>query len=103
MAGAPKGNRNAANGQFARAALVKALEKRAGYVSSNEILSRFKTLVEIWDVQIDKALEGDSSAANMIVDRMDGKPKVMETEESTVPQTIQVQIVKPDDTNTGEA
>lgn len=101
MAGAPKGNRNAANGQFARAALVKALEKRAGYVSSNEILSRFKTLVEIWDVQIDKALDGDGPAATMIVDRMDGKPKSNDTV-TTITKTHEQWLAEIDDERSGE-
>lgn len=75
MAGAPKGNNNAANAHFAKQALIKALEVRAGYRSANAILERFRTLVEIWDKQINQALEGDNASAQMIVERMDGKAK----------------------------
>lgn len=74
--GAPKGNKNAASGQLAKRALIKALEIRSGHAEPDELLDRFKPLVEIWDKQLDKAIEdGDNGSANMIVERLDGKAK----------------------------
>lgn len=67
MAGAPIGNTNAANAKVAKAALERALDIRSP-------TERYQTLVHIWDKQIDKALEGDLSAAVLIIERLDGKP-----------------------------
>lgn len=72
--GAPKGNTNATKGAIARNALIKALERRSTGDTS-ELSDRFSVLVDIWDAQIKKALDSDSQAATMIVDRLDGKPK----------------------------
>lgn len=72
--GAPIGNQNAAKAAIARNALLKAIERRStGTVS--ELPDKFSVLVEIWDKQITKAVDGDSHAANTIFDRLDGKPK----------------------------
>lgn len=73
MAGAPKGNTNSATGKYARRALELCMSRRSGQPAS-EALPKFEALVALWEVMYDKALEGDSTAANMIMDRMDGKP-----------------------------
>lgn len=72
MAGAPKGNRNAANAHRARKALEKALQKASG--EEIRVGESFKALIEIWEKQIEKAREGDNQSASMIMDRLDGKP-----------------------------
>ena len=68
MAGAPKGNRNAAIGRKAILALELALNGK------EEVVSSMQPLVDIWRVMITEAKGGDSKAANMIMDRLDGKP-----------------------------
>lgn len=72
--GGQPGNQNAARAPIARNALMKALERRSTGITS-DLPDKFSVLVEIWDAQITKAVEGDSQAATMIVDRLDGKPK----------------------------
>lgn len=74
MAGAPEGNNNAGRGREATAALEKALHQDANEDHS-KCIARFQTVVDIWKIQIKKAKEGDSTAANMIIDRLEGKPK----------------------------
>lgn len=71
--GAPKGNKNAARAHEARTALIKALEKKSGVDVT--VVSRLDALVKIWEIQVDKALEGDNDSAKTIFDRLDGKPK----------------------------
>ena len=72
--GGQKGNKNAANGRFARQALEKALKKASGH-DVPEGREQFEVLVDIWQKQINNAMEGDKAAAQMIVERLDGKPK----------------------------
>lgn len=72
---APKGNNFAGNALIARKALEHSLLKYEGNEPSGEKASKFKALVEIWDTQISKAIEGDNHSATMIIDRLDGKPK----------------------------
>lgn len=72
--GAPIGNKNATKGAIARNALLKAIERRSTGTES-ELPDKFSALVAIWDAQIEKAIAGDTPAATMIVDRLDGKPK----------------------------
>lgn len=62
MAGAPIGNTNKAKGKAVANMIAKRLEER-------------QLLQVIVDAQLDKAADGDYQAANMIFDRMDGKPK----------------------------
>jgi len=62
MAGAPKGNRNAAKGRI----LSKALQER---------LDERDDLKRVADVLVLKALDGDMSAIKEIFDRIEGKPK----------------------------
>jgi len=73
MAGAPKGNRNNARGTKARIALEKAIRKASG-VNVIDGRDEFEALVDMWSVQIGKALDGDNNSASMIFDRLDGKP-----------------------------
>ena len=63
MAGAPKGNRNAANKRQFECALNAALNKDRG------------ALVEIASTLVDRAKAGESWAIQMVADRLDGKPK----------------------------
>lgn len=72
---APKGNKNAAKGFPATKALKKALELRAEGVDIDQAVMTdcYKTLVQIWDVQITKALDNDNQSAQMIIDRLEGK------------------------------
>jgi len=62
MAGAPIGNTNKAKGKAVASMIAKRLEER-------------QLLQVIVDAQLDKAADGDYQAANMIFDRLDGKPK----------------------------
>ncbi len=71
--GAPLNNNNAGRGREATAALEKALHQEANE-DSVQCIARFQALVDIWKEQIKKAKDGDSSAATMIVDRMEGRP-----------------------------
>lgn len=74
MAGAPEGNKNAVRGYEATRALQKALDEESTG-TTGEYIARFSALVDIWRTQINKAKEGDVSAAAMIVDRLEGRPK----------------------------
>ena len=71
---APRGNNNAGVGREATRALEKALAIRSGDADGDRLITRFKTLVEIWDKQIDAALEGELNSAREIFDRIEGKP-----------------------------
>lgn len=75
MAGAPKGNNNAGKGREATKALFQALAIESELKDEDAVISRYKALVDIWRVQITKAKDGDNQSANMIVERLDGKPK----------------------------
>lgn len=72
---APKGNNFAGNALIAKKALEHSLLKYQNEAPTGEKASKFKALVEIWDAQIEKAVSGDPQSANMIIDRLDGKPK----------------------------
>lgn len=67
MAGAPIGNRNGANAKIAKQALERALELRSP-------TERYRALIDIWNKQIEQALEGNNDSARMIIERLDGKP-----------------------------
>lgn len=71
MAGAPKGNNNAGNGAKARHALDLAV-RHGG--EDTPVASDIQCLVDIWNKMIEQAKEGNPQAANMIMDRLDGKP-----------------------------
>lgn len=73
MTGAPRGNKNASNAKVAKNALNRAMAIRSGE-DVGPMVDSFKALVDIWAVQIDKALDGDNQSATMIVDRLDGRP-----------------------------
>lgn len=71
--GAPKGNNNGAGGKQAQNSLKICLARKAGK-EPVEALEHFEALIAIWDRMYDKAVAGDTAAATMIVDRIDGKP-----------------------------
>lgn len=75
MAGAPLGNKNNSKGREATNALFQALAVASGLKTSNEVLNRYQALVDIWQKHIEQAKEGDHQSANMIMDRIEGKPK----------------------------
>ena len=84
--GGQPGNKHAGNPRMARKALERALELRSP-------VDRYRTLVEIWDRVIQSALDGDNQAANMIVDRLDGKPaQEILGMENSAPPTIVMQM-----------
>lgn len=70
---APKGNNFAGKALIARKALLDALAVRDGTQEKKEGIATYNTLVDMWDKQIDKALEGDNDSFKHIVDRLDGK------------------------------
>lgn len=72
---APKGNNFAGNALIARKALEHALLDYQGEAPTGDKASTFKALVDIWKVQLTKALEGDNYSASMVIDRLDGKAK----------------------------
>jgi hypothetical protein len=71
MAGAPKDNQNAVKGFKAKQALEIALNNNG---ETKVVISSMQCLVDIWNKQIALAREGSPASANMIMDRLDGKP-----------------------------
>ena len=68
--GAPVGNRNAAGAKLFQQALKRALARKAGSVDAG--------LDKVCDVIVRKAIDdGDKPTADMIADRIDGKPAQM--------------------------
>jgi len=72
---AAKGNNYAGNAHIAKKALEHSLLAYQHEAPTGEKASKFKALVEIWSKQIEKAIDGDTQSATMIIDRLDGKPK----------------------------
>ena len=72
---ASKGNNYGGNALIARNALEHSLLKKNGEEPTGDKVSKFTALVEIWDKQIEKAIEGDTQSAAMVIDRLDGRPK----------------------------
>jgi hypothetical protein len=72
---AEKGNNYGGNALIAKKALEHSMLKYQGEEPKGERVSKFNALVEIWDKQIEKAIDGDNNSAAMIIDRLDGKPK----------------------------
>jgi hypothetical protein len=70
---APKGNNFAGNALIARKALMDALAVRDGTQGPKEGIQAYNTLVDMWDKQIDQALEGNNDSFKHIVERLDGK------------------------------
>ena len=66
MAGAPKGNTNAAKGKAYNDALRRALARAGGSVD--------KGLNKITDQLVKAAIEGEQWAIREVADRIDGKP-----------------------------
>lgn len=91
--GAPEGNTNARRGFEATRALESVLLKRAGLKPEAETISRFTALELIWEKQLDKATgelgDIDNQSAQMIIDRLEGKPR----------QSVDATISNPDGTN----
>lgn len=101
MAGAPKGNKNAVNGQRAKKALEMAIESKG---KDKQVISSMQVLYDIWKVQVKKAMEGDQAATNAIMDRLDGRPgqAIMLTGDEDNPVAIarvERVIVKPTNTD----
>ncbi len=100
--GAPTGNNNAGIGRQARHALELALDPD---INPDELVSGMRTLVKIWRKQIEQAEnDGSQASANMIVDRLDGRPGqsiVLSGDEDNPIAIRKVErvIVKPTDTN----
>lgn len=67
MAGAPKGNQNAAKGKPWAMAIERALEKRSR-------VDKVKALDELAEALLVKCDEGDMAALKELGDRLDGKP-----------------------------
>lgn len=72
--GAPKGNQNAAKARLAYNALIKALKKRSGLEYTEPGREDYKILIDIWEKQIDQAIDGNPYSCSQIFDRLDGKP-----------------------------
>jgi hypothetical protein len=71
---APRNNKNATKGAIAKAALKKALAIYAGE-EPKETTETYQALIDIWTKQIEQAaLDGNSKSAEMIIERLDGKP-----------------------------
>lgn len=67
MAGAPKGNQNAAKGKPWAAAIERALAKRSR-------VDQVEALDDLAEALLAKCAEGDMTALKELGDRMDGKP-----------------------------
>ena len=93
---AAKGNTYRTDATHIRAALRKALEMR----SSKSVM--METLVRINSVVVDKAIEGEQWACQMIWDRMAGRPR-QEIEvspgadENGEPTVLRMVVVRPGD------
>jgi len=69
--GGQPGNNNASGARRARKALELALDR---IDNDRPVASGMTKLVKIWQTQIEKAIEGDNQSAQMIADRLDGRP-----------------------------
>lgn len=85
MAGAPRGNQNAANGKKYKAALERALASRSR-ADGKEALDAIANVV------IEKALAGEQWAHQQIADRLDGKPH--QTIAAEVDTNVTVEVVR---------
>jgi hypothetical protein len=77
MAGAPKGNNNAAKAKVWSAAIDRAVEKRYGK-------DRVEALATLADKLLDNCEEGDMAALKELGDRLEGK--AVQSTEMTFPQ-----------------
>lgn len=84
MAAAP-GNNYAGNAKVAKAALERALEARSR-------IERKDMLEAIWDAQITAALSGERDSAQLIIERLDGKPQ--QSIDAVVDASITIEVVK---------
>lgn len=101
-AGPPLGNQNNAKGREATKALMQALAIASELKDEDAVLSKYKALVDIWKKQIELAKEGSHASANMIVERLEGKPKqaVVGGDEDDAPIRIQrIELVPLSDDN----
>lgn len=76
MAGAPKGNHNAAKGFKARQALEKAVFRLSNPDTNHpRCVQGFEVLVQMWMKTINDYMEeGNVQGLNAVMDRLDGKP-----------------------------
>lgn len=84
MAGAPKGNKNAAKAKEFEGAIRKALAQREDP----------ETLRKIADKVLDMALEGNLFAVGMVADRLDGKPKQVLAGDEENPLTFKEIVIR---------
>lgn len=89
--GAPTGNKNNSKGRESTKALFQALAIASGMKEEDEVLTRYKVLVKMWQAQIENALDGDKSSLLMITDRTDGKPAQTITGDDGGPLQIIIQ------------
>lgn len=79
MAGAPKGNKNAAKGRKALQSLEMAIVRmhddpdEYDDFKKRPVVQKIRPLIEIWFRAIDEAKNGNMQATNTIMDRLDGK------------------------------
>lgn len=73
--GGQPGNSNSSNdNRKARRALDLCIKRMSEGKDPGEVVSEIKPLVLIWAKHIEQAAEGNTASANMIIDRLDGKP-----------------------------
>jgi hypothetical protein len=72
---------------------MKAIERKS-LGDSSRLSDRMSVLVEIWEKQIDQAIDGNHQSATMIVERLDGKPKqaIVGGDEDDSPLTVVTRI-----------
>lgn len=92
MAGAPKGNQNAAKAKVWSAAIERALERRK---PANE---RIKAIDELADKLLEACYGSDLAALKELGDRLEGKPTAVIAGDPDAPLTLKglVELVRPD-------
>lgn len=89
--GAPVGNQNAAKAKLWQAAIMRALEKRAGS-------DKVKALDDLAEKLLSKCDESDMTALKELGDRLDGKPaQSIGGDPEGAPVAMSVTWIKPQD------